>query len=120
MFGGQGGKVGPDLSEIGKKGRAEIYRAIAAPSASIAPDYMSYTVATDDGQIVAGLVRAVDADAIRVVDTNARETLVRRTKIQQIRPSATSVMPVGLTAALGDSATRDIVAFLSAPPAPTH
>ena len=38
-FRGQGGKVGPDLTEIGKKGRAEIYRAIAAPSASIEPEF---------------------------------------------------------------------------------
>ena len=32
-FRGQGGKVGPDLTEIGQKGRADIYRSIAAPSA---------------------------------------------------------------------------------------
>jgi putative heme-binding domain-containing protein len=116
-FGGQGGKVGPDLSEIGKKGRAEIYRAITAPSAAIAPDYTSYTVASDDGQVVAGVVRAVDANTIRITDTNARETLIARAKVQQIRPSATSIMPPGLTGALGDSAVRDIIAFLVDPPA---
>ncbi len=118
-FGGQGGKVGPDLSEIGKKGRAEIFRAITAPSASIAPGYTSYTVATDDGQVVAGVVRALDANSIGITDTNARETLIPRTKIQQIRPSATSVMPPALTGALGDSAVRDIIAFLVDPPPAT-
>jgi thiosulfate/3-mercaptopyruvate sulfurtransferase len=112
-FRGQGTLVGPDLTEIGQKGRAEIYRAIAAPSASIEPDYVSYTVATRNGQVLVGVVRALDATTIRVTDTNARATLIERSKIQQIRPSATSIMPVGLTAALGDAAMRDLIAFLT-------
>jgi len=115
-FRGQGGKVGPDLSEIGRKGRAEIYRSIAAPGASIDPDYLSYTLATRDGQVVMGLVRAEGADAIRVTDTNARVTLVPRNQVQQIRPSATSIMPIGLAATFGDAAVRDLLAYLTEEP----
>ena len=40
------------------KGRAEIYRSIAAPSAAIEPDYPTYTVATRDGRVFSGVVRA--------------------------------------------------------------
>ena len=83
-FRGQGGKVGPDLTEIGKKGRAEIYRAIAAPSAAIEPEFTSYSVATKNGQVVVGVVRAEGADAIRVTDTNAHATLIPR---QRDRPN---------------------------------
>jgi putative heme-binding domain-containing protein len=111
---GQGGKVGPDLSAIDKKDRAAIYRAIAAPSAEIAPAYRSYTIATQDGQIVVGIVRAHGSDSIIVTDTNARTTKIKRAEIQQIRPSATSVMPVGLTGALGPERIRDLVAYLMA------
>jgi len=116
-FRGQGGKVGPDLSEVGRKGRAEIYRSIAAPGAAIDPDYISYTVATRDGQVVVGLVRAEGADAIRVTDTNARSTVVPRSQLQQIRPSATSIMPIGLAATFGDAAMRDLIAYLTEEPA---
>jgi len=112
-FRGQGGKVGPDLSDIGRKGRAEIYRSIAAPGAAIEPDYISYTVATRDGQVVVGLVRAEGADAIRVTDTNARSTLVPRSQLEQIRPSAASIMPIGLAATFGDAAVRDLIAYLT-------
>jgi putative heme-binding domain-containing protein len=117
-FRGTGGQVGPDLTEIGRKGRAEVYRGIAAPSAAIEPDYTSYTVATKDGQVVAGIVRAEGADAIRVTDTNAHITLVRRDQIQEIRPSATSIMPAGLAAALGDASVRDLIAFLTSTQSP--
>ena len=112
-FRGQGGKVGPDLTEIGKKSRAEIYRAIAAPSAAIEPDFASYSVATRNGQVVMGLVRAEGPDTIRVTDTNAHAALIPRKDIDQIRASANSIMPVGLTGALGDAAIRDLIAFLT-------
>lgn len=120
-FRGEGGQVGPDLTEIARKGRADIYRSIAAPSAVIAPDYTTYTVATRDGQVLSGVVRADGPDQIRVVDTNAKATTARRDHIQEIRPSATSIMPPGLAAALGDGALRDLIAYLTspAPPAPS-
>jgi putative heme-binding domain-containing protein len=115
-FRGDGGTVGPDLTEIvDRKSRAEIYRDIAAPSAAIDPDYTAYTLATQSGRVVVGVVRAEGAEALRVTDTNAHATIVRRGEIQEIRPSATSIMPAGLAAALGDSAVRDLIAFLTSP-----
>ena len=119
-FRGQGGKVGPDLTEVGRKGRAEIYRSIAAPSASIEPDYLSYTLATKAGQVVVGVVRAEGPDTVHVTDTNAHTTVIRREEIREIRPSATSIMPPGLASALGDATVRDLIAFLTSsepPPA---
>ncbi len=110
---GQGGKIGPDLTEIGKKGRADIYRSMAAPSASIEPDYITYTVATKGGEVHVGVVRAEGPDAIKVTDTNARSTVIPREQVDQVRPSGTSIMPVGLAAMLGDAAARDIIAFLT-------
>jgi putative heme-binding domain-containing protein len=115
-FRGQGGKIGPDLTDVGRKGRAEIYRNIAAPSALIEPEYTTYTVATHDGQVLAGVVRAEGALAIRVTDTNAKSIVIARAQIQQIRPSATSIMPVGLAATLGDAAVRDLIAYLTSLP----
>ena len=111
---GQGGKIGPDLTGIGKKGRAELYRSIAAPSAAIEPDYTTYTVATKPGQVVVGVVRAEGPDAISVTDTNAHSIVIPRGQLDQIRPSGTSIMPVGLAAMLGDAAVRDIIAYLTA------
>jgi putative heme-binding domain-containing protein len=114
-FRGQGGQVGPDLTDVAAKGRADIYRSIAAPSATIEPDYTTYTVATRDGQVLSGVVRAEGPDTIKITDTNAKATTVRRDQVQEIRPSATSIMPPGLASALGDSAVRDLIAYLTSP-----
>jgi putative heme-binding domain-containing protein len=115
VFRGEGGTVGPDLTGIASKGRAEIYRSLAAPSAAIEPEYTTYTVATRDGQVLSGVVRAEGSDELRITDTNARAVKVRRDQIQELRPSATSIMPPGLAAALGDPAVRDLIAYLTSP-----
>jgi putative heme-binding domain-containing protein len=119
-FRGQGSQVGPDLSDVAAKGRADIYRSIAAPSATIEPDYTTYTVATKDGQVLSGVVRAEGPDAIKVTDTNAKATTIRRDQLQDVRPSATSIMPPGLASALGDSAVRDLIAYLTSPVTKTN
>lgn len=100
-FRGKGGNVGPDLTEVSRKGKEHIYRSIAAPSVEILPEYVPYTVAARDGRVLAGIVRAEGADSIRVTDTNAKPTMLRRDDVDQIRPSGTSIMPVGLAGALG-------------------
>jgi len=112
-FRGRGGMVGPELTGIGRKGLTSLYRSIAAPSAEIAPDYVPYTVAARDGRVFAGVVRAEGPSAIRVTDTNAKVTTLNRDEIDQIRPSGTSIMPVGLAGGLGEANLRDLVAYLT-------
>jgi putative heme-binding domain-containing protein len=111
-FRGKGGEIGPDLTEIGKKGPAEIYRSIATPSAAIEPNYVSFTVSAKDGRVVAGIVRADGADAVIVNDTDAKSTRIARREIDQIRPASASIMPVGLASALGEVRIKDLIEFL--------
>jgi putative heme-binding domain-containing protein len=113
---GEGGEVGPDLSALVGRDRTEVYRDVFAPSARINPDYVSYTLALKDGRILVGTVRADGADKLRVTDTEAKPTVVPRDEVESFRPSATSIMPVGLTGALGDARLRDLIAFLTTPP----
>ncbi len=115
---GQGGDVGPDLSDLVGKPRIDVYRDIADPSATIRPDYLAFTVATKDGRVVVGTVRAEGADAIRVTDTDAKTTIIRRDEIDQFQPSPASIMPVGLVGVIGEEKTRDLLAFLTTPPPP--
>jgi putative heme-binding domain-containing protein len=111
--GDRGGTIGPDLTNIAAKGQAHIYRSIAAPSAEILLEYRPFTVALHDGRVLAGIVRAQQSDTITVTDTSAKTTTVRRSDIEQIRPSAASIMPVGLAGVLGSNGLRDLIAYLN-------
>ena len=110
---GEGGEVGPDLSGLNHRDRAWIYRNLAEPSATIHPDYVPYTVLTKDGRVLVGIVSAEGADAIRVIDTDARATVVARADIEELKPSAASIMPVGLVGAVGESGMKDLLAYLT-------
>jgi putative heme-binding domain-containing protein len=111
---GKGGIIGPDLSSLAGRDRAWVYQNIVEPSASIHPNYVSYTVALKDGRVAMGVVRAEGADAIKVGDIDAKQTIIPRADIEEIRPSASSIMPVGLLGAIGEDRTRDLLAYLTA------
>lgn len=113
-FRGQGGDIGPDLSNLPQRDVASIVRDIQDPSTVINPDYVPYTVALKDGRVAVGVVRADGADAIQVLDTNAQSLRVKRAEITDIQPSRTSIMPVGLAGALGEARLRDLIAYLTA------
>ncbi len=113
---GKGGQVGPDLSNLVHKDAASVYRDIAEPSATINPDYVPFTVSTKDGRVLAGVVRAEGKDAIRVLGADAKATVIPRSEVEEIRPSATSIMPVGLPGAIGEARMRDLMAFLTKAP----
>lgn len=114
---GEGADVGPDLSGLVGRDRLAVYRDVAEPSARVHPDYVSFTVALKDGRVLVGTVRADGADAVRVTDTAAQVTVVRRVEVEEFRPSATSIMPVGLAGAIGPDRLRDLLAFLTTAPA---
>ncbi len=110
---GEGGDVGPDLSDLVHRDRAWIYRNVAEPSATIHPDYVPYTVLLKDGRVLVGIVRAEGADAIRVFDTEAKSALVAKADIEELKPGSTSIMPVGLLGAVGEAGMKDLLAFLT-------
>jgi putative heme-binding domain-containing protein len=110
---GNGGQIGPDLTRIGQvRATRDLAEAILFPSATLANGYESYTVATQAGQVSTGLIRRETADAIHLVTTDRAEVRVRRAEIEEITPSAVSVMPQGIDQLLAPEQLLDLVAFL--------
>ena len=78
-IGGQGGRVGPDLSTIGKiRTPRDLVEAIAFPSATLARGFRSYRVATDRGKVHSGLIARETADAIVLRTTSLAEVRIPR------------------------------------------
>ncbi len=73
---GQGSKLGPDLSQIGKKlSRAQILESILEPSKAIEPKYVVHVAETVQGKVVSGLL----------VERNEREVILKDAKDAEIR-----------------------------------
>jgi len=109
---GKGGDVGPDLTNQADRDLAAIYRDINEPSATIHPDYVQYIVATKDGQVLAGIVRAEGEDAVKVIDATSKTSIIPRSEIEDLRPGSASLMPVGLAGAIGEERMKDLVVYL--------
>ena len=71
-----------------------------------------------DGRVAMGVVRAEGADALKVGDIDAKQTVIPRAEVEEIRPSPSSIMPVGLLGAIGEERTRDLLAYLTSSLAP--
>ncbi len=114
---GEGGKVAPELTNLVHWAPARILREIVEPSATLNPDYVNHLVELKDGRRLTGVVLTEGADKLKIVDTDAKEVIVPRSDIAQMKPSTVSIMPDGLKA-LGEEKLRDLLKFLTleAPP----
>jgi putative heme-binding domain-containing protein len=117
---GKGAKIGPDLSNLFYRDARSVLRDITDPSAAIHPDYVPYTIVLADQRVLSGLLRAAGEDKVRLVDSNAQETVLLKQEIRELAPSSVSIMPKGLVDPLGPKALKDLLAFLtSSPTAPS-
>ncbi|MCI0358310.1 MAG: ThuA domain-containing protein [Planctomycetaceae bacterium] len=111
---GQGGTIGPDLSNLIHRDYASVLRDIATPSFAINPDHLSYAVRLDDGRALTGVVQNV-AGKVRISDIKGNPTEVDPAEIVELKASPVSTMPEGLPKQVGAERLRDLMTFLLVP-----
>jgi putative heme-binding domain-containing protein len=115
---GEGGTIGPDLSNLVERDFESVLRDVSQPNAAINPDFIAYQVATVDGRVLTGSIKA-DGDRIHVGLTTGEEVTIQRDEVEEMAPATVSVMPEGLPAVIGAESLKDLMAFLLLdPPAP--
>jgi putative heme-binding domain-containing protein len=113
---GEGGALGPDLSNLIHRDYASVRRDIREPSAAINPDHVGFEVELEDGESLSGVLVADAADALTLGDSTGKTVVVSRNKVRSVRPATLSIMPEGLEQALGESGLKDLLTFLLMPP----
>jgi len=110
---GQGGQVGPDLSDVGKRqSKRQILESILDPSKDIDPKFAAYIVEVDDGRQLSGLIVARDDQSLTVRDPQGKDTKVPLAKVVSQIPSKKSLMPDQLLRDLTAEQAADLLAFL--------
>jgi putative heme-binding domain-containing protein len=108
---GEGGAIGPDLSNLVHRDYASVLRDITEPSFAINPDYITYAVTLKDGRLLTGPVRS-QGDQLLVGDEKGQTTTVRRGDVEQLTPTSKSIMPEGIVKLLGPERMKDLLTFL--------
>ncbi|HEV8061237.1 MAG TPA: PQQ-dependent sugar dehydrogenase, partial [Gemmataceae bacterium] len=109
-----GGKVGPELTQIGKKySRAELLENILEPSKKIDPAYVTHVVETDDGHLYTGVIVSRTKAEVVLRDAADKEQRIPAGKIANSLPQPKSLMPEQLLRDLTAQQAADLLEYLT-------
>lgn len=112
---GIGAVIGPDLGNLIHRDYASVMRDLQNPGFAINPDYVSQVIVLNDGRLLTGVLRTEGEQWI-LGDTQGRSTVLDPSQIEEIKPSAVSVMPQGIPEKLSPDQLRDLLTYLMTPP----
>jgi len=112
VAGGQGHRVGPDLSALSHRSVEDLLTHILDPNMSINPNYVSCVVQTVEGQIVNGLLADETAATVTLKQAEGKTVTIAREDIEQLKTLTTSLMPEGLEKELTPAQMRSLIAYL--------
>ncbi len=114
MVNNEGGKIGPDLSALGRGLPIDgVIVEVLWPQVNVKEGFASTSVTTKDGRIIEGFRQAETADEISIRDMLTGEIArIRRDQVQLIRTGG-SVMPEGLTSNLSRPQLASLIRYLS-------
>jgi putative heme-binding domain-containing protein len=109
---GEGGHVGPDLSNLVHRDIASVRRDIEFPNAALNPDHAASVIELIDDDDLTAIILGERDGRMTVADATGTAREIQRSKVKSVRPASLSLMPEGLWATLSTEEQRDLLAFL--------
>src|ERR1700691_2098071 len=125
MVEGKGGRLGPELTEVGNsRTREAIIDSVRNPSRRLAwglsestkefpQEYDTITVVTADGKQIKGVALNEDNFSVQIMDSSEQIHSLEKDKLRSFQKSRESMMPPYNADALSDKDLADILAFLA-------
>jgi putative heme-binding domain-containing protein len=115
-FNGEGGATGPDLSQVaGRFSLKDLCEAIVEPSKVVSDQYRASLVTTESGKVYSGRIVNETQDTLTILldpEDSTKIAEVKKSDIEEIKPSPVSLMPEGLLKSLNDAEVLDLLAYL--------
>ena len=105
--------VGPDLSALTDRSPQSLLVALFDPNRAVEAKFLNYTVATQDGRTLTGMLLAETGNSLTLVGQEGKQQIVLRSEIAEMAGTGKSLMPEGMEKDLPPQAVSDLVAFLS-------
>jgi len=113
MFGGRGGRLGPDLSEIrNQRKTAELREAIVSPDKSLRRNYETVEVRLPSGRLLRGAKKNEDTFSIQIMDEQEKLHMLLKKDLKEIKTPHKSLMP---TTEMTGGELENVIAFLKYP-----
>lgn len=113
---GEGGAVGPDLSNLIHRDYASVLKDITQPSAALNPDHLAYNIEMKGGDSLTAVIAGDTGGELLLADTTGKTTHIAKSTVTSSHPSSISLMPEGLLQSLKPAQVRDLMTFLLTEP----
>jgi putative heme-binding domain-containing protein len=115
-FDGEGGATGPDLSQVaGRFNLKDLCESIVEPSKVVSDQYRASTLTTESGKVYTGrIVNEANGKLTILLDPEDSTKIaeVKKSAVEEVKPSSVSLMPEGLLKQLNDDEVLDLLAYL--------
>ena len=115
---GEGGTAGPDLTDVVKRNREtagdireHLLQSLIDPNAKITPGFGSITLVLDSGRLVAGMLKAEDAQQVTVETADGKTVTITVKEIDERTPPKSAMPPMGKV--FTPRELRDVIEFLA-------
>jgi putative membrane-bound dehydrogenase-like protein len=113
VHGGEGTRIGPDLTGMAVHPKEHLLTDIIDPSRSVEANFRAYTVTTKKGLVITGLLASESKTAIELFDSEGKKQTILRSNIEDINTSKKSLMPDGFEKLLSRKELTDLLEFLT-------
>jgi len=110
---GEGTKIGPELTGMAVHPKRELLTHVIDPSRSVEGNYRVYTVVTDDGRVLNGLLASETKTTLELFDSEGKKHAVQRDEIEQLVASSKSLMPEGFEKQVTPDDIVNLLEFLT-------
>ena len=113
-IGGRGGRLGPDLSDVGQQRTlAELGESVFQPNKRVESGFEGIAVRLKNGRELKGVAKNRNNYSIQLQDARGALHLLDRTEVDRMEPARESLMPGDYETRLSGDTRRDLIAFLS-------
>jgi cytochrome c oxidase cbb3-type subunit 3 len=114
MIRGEGGLLGPDLSDAGMHMTlGQMRESLLQPDKRIADGFQGITVVTQAGERIEGIAKNQDNYSLQLLDKQGHLHLLAKSELKTIQMSDHSLMPNDFGTRLSPAETQNILSYLS-------
>lgn len=110
--GDEGGRTGPELTNLIHRDYASVMKDINEPSAAINPDHIAYSVQLKEGGFLTGVVLEESSTSLTLGLVNGTDIVIPQSSIERRDAMSVSLMPPGLLNLLSENERRDVMTYL--------
>ena len=114
VHGGEGAKIGPELTGMAVHPKSHLLIEIMDPNRSVEGNYRMWIAVLKSGRVVTGLLASESKSAIELVDANAQKIPIQREEIDELTATTKSLMPEGFEKQLKADEVVNLLEFLTA------